>query len=711
MRVGGGGGRGFGGRGQGGGGRGGKRKQASRMYDEVYRERSSRARYRRFREIWKANEAKTKQAKAKRHTADDPDTDPDAARSGLASDQDWQSQGKVRKDKDTRRRFLRRYYLWLRPFWGRLLGLTIVGLVVSAMDLYWAWVGGRMLDVASMDSLSQALPPWLLIADWSREQWLWTLGLSALAVIVLARLIALARNLATRTINAQVTFRLRRQLFQHIVRLPLSDIHDMKSGGVISRLSTDVDGTIGLVQQAVLSPAAAVIRLVLTTVFLLTISWQVTVAALALLIGCGIIYNGFLRTVRPIYRSMGEDRARVDGRVAETFGGLRVVRAFAREPLEELEYGVGHHTVIRKQLWAHARQQILFLFWEMLMPLTSLVIMGMGAWLVLRGDLRVGDVFTISALAFQVLNPVFILVNSMTETQRSLAAMERVYEVLERPREKPDRIDAVMPPSSIDTLVFDQLSFAYGYESEQGEAVDLEGASMVLQDINLTVPGGSIVAFVGPSGAGKTTLTDLIARFQDPSVGRILINGRDLREYRLADYRAQISIVQQETFLFDGTIRDNIAYSRRDASDADIIDAAKRANAWEFIDELPDGMDSLVGERGVKLSGGQRQRLAIARAILADPAILILDEATSNLDTHSEQLIQAAMEELFAGRTTFVVAHRLSTIQNADIIAVIEGGRIVQQGDHESLMAAGPGTSYHDMVMRQRTRALIEDPE
>jgi ATP-binding cassette subfamily B protein/subfamily B ATP-binding cassette protein MsbA len=240
----------------------------------------------------------------------------------------------------------------------------------------------------------------------------------------------------------------------------------------------------------------------------------------------------------------------------------------------------------------------------------------------------------------------------------------------------------------VEEIRFEGVSFAY----RAGEPV--------VKDFDLVVPGGSVVALVGRSGAGKTTVTDLVARFHDPTAGRLLVNGQDIRSFRLASYRELLGIVQQEVFLFDGTIRDNLAYGRRDATDAEIADAARRANAHEFIAALPDGYSSYIGERGVKLSGGQRQRLAIARALVAAPQILIMDEATSNLDTESEQLIQQALGELLHGRTSFVIAHRLSTVAHADVIVVMDAGRIVERGTHDELMRAG-GT-YHAMVTRQR---------
>jgi ATP-binding cassette subfamily B protein/subfamily B ATP-binding cassette protein MsbA len=289
--------------------------------------------------------------------------------------------------------------------------------------------------------------------------------------------------------------------------------------------------------------------------------------------------------------------------------------------------------------------------------------------------------------SFLLMGPVWNIVNSFSELQRSLAAMERVFEVLRMADDKPDRPGARPAPRHVRELVFENVEFAYNT------------GQPVVRDFNVTAPGGSVIALVGRSGAGKTTVTDLVARFHDPTSGRILLNGTDLRDLKLGTYRSLLALVQQDVFLFDGTVRDNIAYGGRDASEAEIEDAARRANAHEFIVRLPAGYDTIIGERGVKLSGGQRQRLAIARAILASPQILILDEATSNLDTESEQLIQASMATLLAGRTTFVIAHRLSTVRRADLILLMEDGRIIERGTHDELMSARG--VYFEMVQRQ----------
>jgi ATP-binding cassette, subfamily B, bacterial len=265
--------------------------------------------------------------------------------------------------------------------------------------------------------------------------------------------------------------------------------------------------------------------------------------------------------------------------------------------------------------------------------------------------------------------------------------MERVFEVLGMQEDKPDRPGAIKAPEVVQEIRFEDVEFEYREHTP------------VVRGLNLVVRGGEVVALVGRSGAGKTTVTDLVARFHDPTQGRILLNGTEIRDLTLRSYRGLLGLVQQDVFLFDGSVRDNIAYGRVDATDAEVENAARRANAHEFIDELPGSYDAFVGERGVKLSGGQKQRLAIARAILADPQILILDEATSNLDSESEQLIQASMETLLAGRTTFIIAHRLSTIRSADLILLMEDGRVTERGTHGALMAARGG--YYDMVVRQ----------
>jgi ATP-binding cassette subfamily B protein/subfamily B ATP-binding cassette protein MsbA len=342
-------------------------------------------------------------------------------------------------------------------------------------------------------------------------------------------------------------------------------------------------------------------------------------------------------------------------------------------------------------------QRAVALIWELIMPLAQVTIIGFGGYLVIKGQATLGVLIAFQGYLWRLLDPVMQISSSISETQRGLASMERVFDVLDKPEEKPDVPNAVEAPERVEEIRFEHVSFEY----RQGIPV--------VRDLSLVVPGGSVVALVGASGAGKTTVTDLLARFYDPNQGQILLNGVDLRQMRLRSFRGLLGIVQQEVFLFDGTVRENIAYGRLSASDEEVLDAARRANADEFIRRLPEGYDTLIGERGVKLSGGQRQRLSIARALLADPQILILDEATSNLDSESEQLIQASTDELLRDRTTFIIAHRLSTIMHADQIVVLDAGRVVEQGTHHELLRRGG--RYADMVARQHRPGFVSQLE
>ena len=470
----------------------------------------------------------------------------------------------------------------------------------------------------------------------------------------------------------------------------------MKTGGILSRLTGDVETTTGLLQLAVVSPTISAIRLLIAIGILTALNWRLSVMALAIIPGIMILSFTQARRVRPIYRSLRKDAEQIDGRVGETFGGIRVVRAFGRELRELVEYLRGRHMVLRKEMFAQRREMVLWSSWGLLLGIVNVVIVRYGGYLNLRGRASVGDIMAFQWYTFLLLTPVWSIVNSFSELQRSLAAMERVFEVLSMEADKPDKPDAGEAPRVVRQIDFDHVEFEYR-----------EGRPVV-RDFTVQVPAGSVVALVGRSGAGKTTVTDLVARFHDPTKGRILVNGSDIRDFTLKSYRRLLAIVQQDVFLFDGSVRENIAYGRYDATDADIEDAAERANAHEFIVKLPEQYETFVGERGVKLSGGQQQRLAIARAILASPQILILDEATSNLDTESEQLIQHSMASLLAGRTTFVIAHRLSTIRRADVILLMEDGRVIERGTHAELMREG-GT-YYDMVIRQMEQQM-EDAE
>jgi ATP-binding cassette subfamily B protein/subfamily B ATP-binding cassette protein MsbA len=576
------------------------------------------------------------------------------------------------------REYLRDYLRWLWPHRYSVGTVFVLALLVAGLEmiepLFMRFIIDRVL-------LSTGLDPATRLAR------LHLAGAVFVGVILLSNLTRVLKDYRQRLLNVRVMLSLRRALFDRLLHLPLPKVWDMKTGGILSRLTGDVETTTGLLQMAVVSPSISMIRLVIAVTVLTVLNWRLALTALAIIPGVMVMSFTSSRRVRPIYRSVRKDVEIIDGRVGETFSGIRVVRAFGRELRELLDYMVGRHTVMRKELFAHRRELVVWTSWGLLTAAINVVIVWYGGYLNVVGRATIGDIMAFQWYMFLLVNPVWNIVNSFSELQRSLAAMERVFEVLEMEDDKPDRPGARDAPRRVQEIEFENVEFEYR-----------EGHPLV-RDFNIVVPGGSVVALVGRSGAGKTTVTDLVARFHDPTQGRILLNGTDIRDFRLRTYRDLLAIVQQDVFLFDGSVRDNIAYGRRDATDAEIEDAARRANAHEFIVRLPERYETFIGERGVKLSGGQCQRLAIARALLASPQILILDEATSNLDTESEQLIQASMATLLAGRTTFVIAHRLSTIRRADLILSMENGRVIERGTHDQLMNAHG--AYHGMVLRQ----------
>ena len=584
-----------------------------------------------------------------------------------------------------RRATLREYLRWLRPHRWSVAGFVALALAVAGLQMVEPLFMRHIVDqVLLAPGLSRP----------ARVARLNAAGALFLAVVVATQLLSALKDHRQRLLTLRVMLALRKALYDQLLHLPLPRLWEKKTGGLLSRLTGDVDTTTGLLQLAIVSPAIAVVRLAIAIGILLALNPRLALTAIATIPGIMLISLVAAKRIRPIYRTIRKDAELIDGRVGETFAGIRIVRAFRRERQELLEYLRGRHTVIRKELFAQRRELVLWTSWGLIMGAVNVVITWYGGALQLAGRASIGDIMAFQWYTFLLLNPVWTLVNSFSELQRSLAATERVFEVLAMPRDKPDRPDAVDAPAVVHEVALEGVGFEYVADRP------------VLADITVRVPGGSVVALVGRSGAGKTTVTDLVARFHDPTAGAVRVNGTDIRQFRLRSYRALLALVQQDTFLFDGSVRDNIAYAHPQATDAEVEEAALRANAHEFIARLPEGYATTVGERGVKLSGGQQQRLAIARAFLARPQVLILDEATSNLDTESEQLIQEAMGSLLQGRTTFLIAHRLSTVRRADLILVLADGRIVEQGTHDTLMAANG--VYAGMVRRQAALAKEE---
>jgi ATP-binding cassette subfamily B protein/subfamily B ATP-binding cassette protein MsbA len=509
------------------------------------------------------------------------------------------------------------------------------------------------------------------------------LALIAVALVVAAAL-SVCISMTGRYINTintkRIQSRVRRRVFAHVVRLPLHRIYQLKSGGVASILREDAGGVADLLFSMIYNPWRAIVQLVATLAILAVIDWRLLLGAIVLIPVIFYTHRAWIGRIRPLWRDIRASRQHMDGHATEAFGGMRVVRSFGRQRTETGRFIRNNHLMIRQEIHAWWASRVVEIAWAVLIPLATAAVIWAGGSRVLSGVLTTGELVMFLFYLAMLLEPLATLAGSATAFQNSLAGLDRVLDLLEEPAEFVESRGAglVEAPAVDGAIALRGVSFRYPGSDEP-----------VLSDVDLDVEAGSTIALVGSSGAGKTTLCNLIARFYDPSDGMITLDGQDLRDIDVESYRRLLGIVEQDIFLFDGTVGENIAYGRRGASAEDIAEAARFAHAAEFIDRLPKGYETIIGERGVRLSGGQRQRLAIARALLANPRILILDEATSNLDTESERLIQASLEALMTGRTSFVIAHRLSTITGADLIVVLDDGRIVERGTHGELMAAG----------------------
>ena len=489
---------------------------------------------------------------------------------------------------------------------------------------------------------------------------------------------------------------IRKQVFEHAARLPLHRIQELKSGGAASILRQDAGSVGDLVFGMLYNPWRAVIQLVGSFLILAWVDWRLLIGAIGIVPLVYLTHRTWINRIRPQFRRVRAQREEVDSLTTESFGGIRVVRAFGRQHAETNRIMRGNHVMGRQELYAWWWSRAIEVVWETVIPLATAGLLVYGGWQVLQDQLTMGDLMMFLVYMLMLLGPLATLAQSTASFQNSLSGLDRVLDLLNEPLEMESDIETreIQRTEFIGSVEFKDVSFSY------------PGADgFALQDVNLRVEPGETVALVGPSGAGKTTICNLVARFYDPTSGAVLLDGTDLIEFEVESYRRLTGIVEQDVFLFDGTIAENIGYANRQATRTEIYTSAQIANAAEFIDKLPKGYDTVIGERGVRLSGGQRQRLAIARAVLANPKILILDEATSNLDTESERLIQSSMAALMENRTCFVIAHRLSTIASADRIVVLENGRITEVGTHQSLMELGG--RYHEMVIRQTNATSV----
>ena len=449
----------------------------------------------------------------------------------------------------------------------------------------------------------------------------------------------------------------------HVGRLPVAYYDANKTGELVSRIMNDVEGVRNLMGTGLVELAGGLLTASLAFAVMLRISPRVTVLTLVALAVFGlVVFRGF-RVLRPIFRERGQIYAEVTGRLTESLGGVRVVKGYHAEAREAAVFAGGVRRLLDNVFRTLATTSALSLSSTVLLGLVGAAVMYVGASEILAGRLTVGGFFTYTVFLGFLVGPMFQIVSIGTQLTEALAGLERTREVLRERPEDEDPRRSVSLPELRGEVAFEDVGFAY----REGKTV--------LHDVSLRSAPGTVTALVGPSGAGKSTIIGLVCAFHAPTAGRVLVDGVDLATVRLDSYRRHLGVVLQETFLFDGTIRENVAFSRPAASEEEILDACRIARVDEFAEGFADGYDTVVGERGVQLSGGQRQRVAIARAILADPRILILDEATSSLDSESEALIQEGLSWLMKGRTTFVIAHRLSTIRRADQILVVEKGR------------------------------------
>src|SRR5690242_5680013 len=480
---------------------------------------------------------------------------------------------------------------------------------------------------------------------------------------------------------------MRRQVQAHIGRLPVAFYDANKTGALVSRIMSDVEGVRNLVGTGLVEFVGGIMTAVIALVYLIHTSVTMTAVAFGILLVFGYGINKAFATIRPIFRARPKINAEVTGRLTESLSGVRVVKGYHAEEREEGVFAGGVQRLLDNVLKTLTATSLMSLSAAGLMGVVSAIIMELGAHKILGGTMTLGTFFAFNIFLGLLVAPVFQIVAIGPQITEAITGLECTREILNEKLEddEPGRTQTL---DRVNGLVeMENVSFAYDTRKE------------VLHEVSFRSEPGTVTALVGPSGAGKSTIIGLIAAFYVPSSGRVLIDGVDLSTVKLNSYRTQLGVVLQETFLFDGTIRENVAFARPNATEEEILAACHIARVDEFAESFENKYDTVVGERGVKLSGGQKQRVSIARAILADPRILILDEATSSLDSESEALIQEGLRYLMRGRTTFVIAHRLSTIRRADQILVVEAGRVIERGTHETLYALGG--RYYDLYTKQ----------
>jgi subfamily B ATP-binding cassette protein MsbA len=555
----------------------------------------------------------------------------------------------------------------------------------EAKALIWARRGRLSLGLALMlvNRLSGLVLPatskYLIddVIGKGHAQLLMPLALAAGAATIVQAITSFALSQVLGVAAQKAITDMRRRVEAHVARLPINYFDSTQAGVLISRIMTDAEGIRNLVGTGLVQLTGSVVTALLALGYLFYLNWLLTCITIVALGAFGGAMAIAFNRLRPLFRERGKINAEVTGRLNETLGGIRIVKTYTAEKREELVFTKGVHRLYRNIAQSITGVSAITAFSTVIIGVIGVIMIIFGGRAILEGRMTIGDFINYILFTGLMAAPVVQIASIGTQISEAFAGLDRIHELMTMKTE--DDLDNTREPlRQIDgEIVFDDVSFEYNPDV------------LVLRNVSFRAPAGTTTALVGSSGSGKSTLISLVMAFNRPLAGRILVDGRDLSTVRLRDFRSQLGVVLQDNFLFDGTVGDNIRYGRKDASMEEIREVARIAHADEFIEGFEKGYDTIVGERGVKLSGGQRQRVAIARAILADPRILVLDEATSSLDSESEAMIQDGLKALRHGRTTFVIAHRLSTIRSADQILVLEHGEIVERGTHEELLALG----------------------
>jgi ABC-type multidrug transport system fused ATPase/permease subunit len=572
---------------------------------------------------------------------------------------------------------LKRLFGMLGPYWKALAATSVLILIATGLSLIPPLLQGAVVD--------EVVGP----------QDLQRIALLIVALVLVYGGVALADvgdSYIRHTVGERFLFDLRIRLYDHLQRLSLAFYDRTSTGELMSRVSNDVNALEQFITHGVILTVVDGLRLIGASVVLMLLDWRLALVALIPVPFIAFALRRFNRNVRPIYRLVRDRLGDINARLQDELAGMRVIQAFGQETAEVARFTNVSRAYYTERVRAIRNWSTFFPAMSFVAAVGGALVLGFGAAMVINGEITVGTLVAFMAYVVSFYDPIRRLTEVDNTFQQASAAADRIFELFDERSEVQDAPDAIPLPRAEGAVAFEDVHFRYGKGDE------------VLRDVTFTLAPGEVAALVGPSGAGKTSIASLLCRFYDPISGRISIDGHDLREVQQRSIRRQVAVVLQDTFLFNATVRENLIFAKPDTTEEQILAATKAAFAHGFIMEMPQGYDTQIGERGVKLSGGQRQRLALARAILADPRILILDEATSSVDAEAEYLIQQALESVMQGRTALVIAHRLSTIRDADVIIALEDGAIREVGSHQELIAAGG--LYSQLYQRQLELAL-----